>query len=109
MAAIEARHGLVQCLSHPDRGYLGDPDKRAIYREFLDAVAARRGVWKALPSEVADWWRSRHTAATTPPGGQLGTMVQDVDGAYARLCPPATVADDADAPVEQLMPARSSS
>ena len=47
-AAIVARHGLIHCLSHPDPGYLGDPDKRAIYREFLVGMArARRGLARA--------------------------------------------------------------
>ena len=36
---IERRFGLIQCLSHPDRGYLGDADKRAHYVELLDALA----------------------------------------------------------------------
>lgn len=56
---IEAAAGLAQCLSHPDPGYLGDPRKEALYREFLDAVASRPGLWRALPREVAAWWRRR--------------------------------------------------
>ena len=50
---IERAAGVAQCLSHPDPGYLGDPDKEALYAEFLDAVAARPGLWTALPREVA--------------------------------------------------------
>jgi hypothetical protein len=58
-AVIEREHGLIQCLSHPDRGYLGDGDKRAIYAEFLRGLADRRHLWRALPREVASWWRRR--------------------------------------------------
>ena len=56
---IERRFGLIQCLSHPDRGYLGDADKRAHYVELLDALAERPALWRALPREVAAWWRRR--------------------------------------------------
>ncbi len=58
-AAIEREHGLIQCLSHPDPGYLGDCEKRALYAEFLTGMAARKNVWRALPREVAAWWRHR--------------------------------------------------
>jgi hypothetical protein len=56
---IEKEHGLIECLTHPDRGYLGNTDNRAIYAEFLRAMAERPRLWKALPREVAAWWRSR--------------------------------------------------
>lgn len=56
---IEELNGLIQCVSHPDVGYLGDPHKRAAYREYLVAMADRPKIWRALPREVADWWRGR--------------------------------------------------
>jgi peptidoglycan/xylan/chitin deacetylase (PgdA/CDA1 family) len=56
---VSRRHGLIHCISHPDAGYLGDRDKRAIYAEFLRAMAGRSDVWHALPAEVAAWWRTR--------------------------------------------------
>jgi peptidoglycan/xylan/chitin deacetylase (PgdA/CDA1 family) len=55
---IEQAHGLIHCVSHPDPGYLGDPDKAAHYRQFLIALS-RRPLWRALPREVAAWWRRR--------------------------------------------------
>lgn len=58
-AAIEREHGLIHAVSHPDKGYLGDADKRARYAEFLRAISERPHVWKALPREVAAWWRQR--------------------------------------------------
>ncbi len=60
---IERRFGLIQCLSHPDRGYLGDADKRAHYVELLDALAERPALWRALPREVAAWWHRRDAVA----------------------------------------------
>jgi peptidoglycan/xylan/chitin deacetylase (PgdA/CDA1 family) len=62
-AAIEARSGLVHCVSHPDPGYLGDADKRHIYAEFLQGMRDHDGVWHALPVEVARWWRRRDLGA----------------------------------------------
>ncbi|MFL5973298.1 MAG: hypothetical protein ACJ750_13010, partial [Gaiellaceae bacterium] len=56
---IEEDHGLIECLSHPDPSYLGKAENRAMYAEFLRAMADRPQLWKALPREVAAWWRSR--------------------------------------------------
>jgi peptidoglycan/xylan/chitin deacetylase (PgdA/CDA1 family) len=57
-ARIEQAHGLIHCVSHPDPGYLGDPDKAAHYRQFLIALR-ERPLWHALPRDVAAWWRRR--------------------------------------------------
>ena len=65
---IEAEYGLVQVLSHPDPGYLGDREKRARYLELLRALAERPGLWKALPREVASWWRERDSGAAAASG-----------------------------------------
>ena len=56
---IEKEHGLIECLTHPDPGYLGDARKRAMYAEFLGVMAERPHVWNALPRDIAAWWRSR--------------------------------------------------
>jgi glycosyltransferase involved in cell wall biosynthesis/peptidoglycan/xylan/chitin deacetylase (PgdA/CDA1 family) len=88
LAQIEQRAGLIQCVSHPDPGYLGDADKRAIYAEFLDAVAARDQLWKPLPREVADWWRRRALRQTTAPEQLLGRMRRGSAPDYAYLQPP---------------------
>jgi peptidoglycan/xylan/chitin deacetylase (PgdA/CDA1 family) len=56
---IEQLHGLVQLVTHPDPGYLGDRSKRALYVEFLDLIRESSGLWKPLPREVAQWWRQR--------------------------------------------------
>jgi peptidoglycan/xylan/chitin deacetylase (PgdA/CDA1 family) len=86
--AIERRFGLIQCLSHPDRGYLGDADKRLLYSEFLDALAERDGIWKALPREVAAWWRRRE-AGDSDDEQKAGTMHRAESPEYTTFEPPA--------------------
>jgi peptidoglycan/xylan/chitin deacetylase (PgdA/CDA1 family) len=63
LESIERLHGLVQVVSHPDPGYLGDRSKRELYVEFLDVIQGRSKLWKALPREVAQWWRQRDAGA----------------------------------------------
>ena len=60
---IERVSGLVQILTHPDPGYLGDRQNRAVYAQFLDLIQERPGLWKPLPREVALWWRQRDARA----------------------------------------------
>lgn len=74
--AIEARYGLIHCLSHPDPGYLGDPDKRALYVELLDALGERPWLWRALPRDVASWWSTREAQPSDPDIG-FGLMRRD--------------------------------
>jgi hypothetical protein len=85
--AIEARFGLIQCLSHPDPGYLGDRDKRASYVQFLEALSGRDTLWKALPRDVAAWWSSR--ADGEPAGDSRSGTVALADGAeFVSFRPP---------------------
>lgn len=88
MEAIEKRHGLIQCLSHPDPGYLGDRDNRAFYGELLDALAERPQLWKPLPRDLVDWWRQRDTGT---PADNLshGVIRREGDSVFATLAPPA--------------------
>jgi peptidoglycan/xylan/chitin deacetylase (PgdA/CDA1 family) len=74
--AIEERHGLIQCLSHPDPGYLGDADKRALYVELLDALAERTDLWRSLPRDVAQWWRVRPVAHPADPDLTYGSITR---------------------------------
>jgi hypothetical protein len=64
LARIVRLHGLVELVTHPDPGYLGDRAKRALYAEFLDVIRDEPGVWRPLPRQVAEWWRQRD--ARTP-------------------------------------------
>jgi hypothetical protein len=62
VSEIVEEHGLVQALTHPDPGYLGRRVNRDRYRDFLIALSEREDIWKALPREVAAWWRLRDLA-----------------------------------------------
>jgi peptidoglycan/xylan/chitin deacetylase (PgdA/CDA1 family) len=100
---IEKYCGLVQCITHPDPGYLGDHAKRAIYREFLEALAERDTLWKALPLEVAEWWR-RRDRAEEPLATGLVRIGDDIDS--IEFIPPASESGPGprDAPATEAVP-----
>jgi len=87
-AAIEQEHGLVQCVSHPDRGYLADADKRAVYAEFLSGLAERTGLWRALPRDAAAWWRRRAVTDAEDSAIRTGTVRLDADATTTSIEPP---------------------
>jgi peptidoglycan/xylan/chitin deacetylase (PgdA/CDA1 family) len=58
--------GLIQSVTHPDPGYIGDENKRRLYAEFLDALRQRPDVWFALPRDISTWWRQRDAGNSTP-------------------------------------------
>lgn len=84
---LEAAHGLIQCVSHPDPGYLGEERRFAIYQAFLDAIAERERLWKALPREVAAWWRARDAGVSS--GDAEGLARCDRDTGEVAFEPPA--------------------
>ena len=49
--------GMALLVTHPD--YLLDDERLGTYERFLEAEASDDSVWRALPGEVASWWRSR--------------------------------------------------
>lgn len=54
---ISEKHGIVNVLTHPD--YLVDPEQLGMYESLLQFLAEQDGCWRALPREVAEWWRLR--------------------------------------------------
>jgi hypothetical protein len=59
--AIEAQHGLITFLVHPD--YVIEKRARATYQgllEHLTLMRQERRTWIALPNEVDHWWRLRN-------------------------------------------------
>jgi peptidoglycan/xylan/chitin deacetylase (PgdA/CDA1 family) len=54
--------GLIQPLTHPDPGYLGEPGNARLYGAFLDRMAEQADLWGALPRDIARWWRHRDSA-----------------------------------------------
>jgi hypothetical protein len=85
---IEDEYGLAQCVSHPDPGYLGDPEKLSLYADFLDAVSERSSLWKALPRDVASWWQRRDTTTAHPQAGEQGIMRLDDSSNAVSFDPP---------------------
>lgn len=53
-------HGLINVIIHPD--YSISPRERAVFDALLSHLAKlrdERGVWAALPKDIARWWRQR--------------------------------------------------
>jgi hypothetical protein len=74
------RSGLIQVVTHPDPGYLGDREKQALYADFLDAVNERRRLWRALPRDVAQWWKQRDEGRSGRWGIVAGRIRATEDG-----------------------------
>ncbi len=88
---LERAHGLIQCLSHPDPGYLGDDRMFASYCGFLDAMAGRASLWKPLPRDIAAWWRERDAGGPVWQGsGTYGHAECDVVSGEVAFEPPPT-------------------
>lgn len=54
---IASLGGMILTLVHPD--YYGRAPYLAEYEELLKQLRDIEGAWRALPSEVAGWWRDR--------------------------------------------------
>lgn len=87
---LERSNGLIQCLSHPDPGYLGEPENRDRYAELLDYLAQRESLWLALPRDVARWWVARDSDTSPPDPGELGTARLDGSGEVSLIGPQPT-------------------
>jgi hypothetical protein len=68
---LQANNGLVTLLVHPD--YVIRPDRLAIYDRFLADLGARQNAWRALPRDVAGWWRARRELGADAPGAVTRT------------------------------------
>ncbi len=84
--ALERSYGLVQCVTHPDPGYLGEPENRRRYTELLDALATREELWRALPRDVAAWWRRRDAGESREEEASVGVCARD--GGRIEIHPP---------------------
>ncbi len=56
-AFLREQGGMVLLVTHPD--YLLDGEHLRAYGQFLELQAAEPDTWRALPHEVASWWRRR--------------------------------------------------
>lgn len=84
---LERSHGLIQCLSHPDPGYLRERRNLDRYAEFLDFLLARDRLWLTLPREVARWWVARDGGAMRPQSDNIGTAELVGDGEVQLFAP----------------------
>lgn len=67
---VAALGGMAMVITHPD--YLDAQYRIDAYRRLLESVTNLDGVWRALPKDVAAWWRQRDQS----------TLVQEVDGRW---------------------------
>ncbi|GEM_PF-1207555 len=59
--------GMILTLTHPD--YSGVEPHISRYETLLKRLSEVPGAWRALPSEVASWWRQRSAMALTMRNG----------------------------------------
>jgi hypothetical protein len=79
---IRDRGGMVLVLTHPD--YAHDQRLADGYRLLLDTFADDDTAWRALPREVAAWWRRR--AASTLRAGKDGWSIDGPASDAGRIC-----------------------
>jgi peptidoglycan/xylan/chitin deacetylase (PgdA/CDA1 family) len=72
--------GLIQVLTHPDPGYLGEPWNERLYATFLDLMAEYADVWSALPRDIARWWRRRDAAEAWSEDDGYGSATLNAEG-----------------------------
>jgi len=83
---LRERQGMALFLTHPD--YLGTPESSTAYRRTLLALAEDATAWRALPREVAGWWRRRADSTIEWDGGDWRVSGPASDDAVVRLDPP---------------------
>jgi hypothetical protein len=74
--------GMILTLTHPD--CCGIEPHLSEYAELLRRLASIDGAWRALPSEVAAWWRRRNAIALKLDGNR--PVIDDAGGADAVAC-----------------------
>jgi hypothetical protein len=79
---IRDRGGMVLVLTHPD--YARDQPLADGYVSLLDTFAEDGTAWRALPREVAAWWRSRAASAIRATGD--GWTIDGPAAGIGRVC-----------------------
>lgn len=80
---IAALGGMILTLIHPD--YCGEGAYLDAYQELLKRLADLDGAWRALPSEVARWWRLRARMQLQVENGRPLISGEESDRAVAVL------------------------
>jgi peptidoglycan/xylan/chitin deacetylase (PgdA/CDA1 family) len=84
---LRERGGMALLITHPD--YMLDEARVTAYRQFLERYATDGDVWRALPAEVAAWWRRRHASAIRRSAGGWEISGPAAGAARIALFPPA--------------------
>lgn len=79
---IASASGMILSLTHPD--YCGSQPYLSEYEALLKHLGSLPSAWRALPSEVADWWRRRAVMTLTIENGAPAISGSDTTGAIAR-------------------------
>jgi hypothetical protein len=78
---IRARGGMVLALTHPD--YARNGQLALAWSKLLEEFSNDDTAWRALPSEVASWWRQRQESNVV--AGQDGWIVRGPTAAHGRV------------------------
>jgi len=79
---IESRGGMILTLVHPD--YCGAGRYFEEYETLLKQLDSIQSAWRALPSEVSRWWRSRDGMRLTVRGDSPSVEGPGSERAVAR-------------------------
>lgn len=79
---LAERGGMILTLTHPD--YSGFGNGLRAYAELLKRLADLESSWRALPSEVAAWWRRRGRMELDVCAGRPHIVGSDISGAVTR-------------------------
>ncbi|MFH0752666.1 MAG: hypothetical protein V1914_03665 [archaeon] len=55
-------NGMININMHPDDFISGNEKYLKVYEELIKEISERKKLWKALPKEIAEWWRERDQA-----------------------------------------------
>ena len=81
---IRDRGGMVLVLTHPD--YAHDQRLADGYQTLLDTFADDATAWRALPREVAAWWRRRAASTIRANGDGDGWSIDGPTSDTGRVC-----------------------
>jgi hypothetical protein len=88
---LRRRGGMALLITHPD--YMTGPALLAAYARFLAHFAGDETVWKALPREVAAWWRRRAATELRPAATGWTAVGPAADEATIRYVEPPSAVD----------------
>ena len=82
---IKSKSGLALLILHPD--YILSAERLSFYEDFLKTMKDEVGLWSALPSEVAVWWRKRHASHLVAKNGRYEIVGPAEGEGYVALRP----------------------